>query len=136
MSRGVGHRCSSDPALLRLWCRPPAAAPIRPLAWEPLYSVGAAIKRKKKNKKRSSLVVQQVKDPALSLQLGPLLWCGFSPWPSNIHMLWAVPKNHAPPQKNPNNIYLVKLIRGFFPFSDPQKEILTFHLSLPTPCTA
>ena len=32
--------CSSDLALL--WCRPVATAPIRPLAWEPPYAVGAA----------------------------------------------------------------------------------------------
>jgi len=31
-----------DPALLWLWCRPVATAPIRPLAWEPPYAVGAA----------------------------------------------------------------------------------------------
>ena len=34
MSCDVGHRCSSDPALLWLWLwhRPSATAPIRPLA--------------------------------------------------------------------------------------------------------
>ena len=31
-----------DPALLWLWCRPAATAPIRPLAWEPPYAAGAA----------------------------------------------------------------------------------------------
>ena len=34
----------------------------------------------------SSLVVQQVKDPVLSLQwLGSLLWLGFHPCPGNFH---------------------------------------------------
>ena len=33
---------------------------------------------------RNSLVVQWVKDPALSL-----LWCGFDPWPGKFHMLWV-----------------------------------------------
>ena len=33
-----------DPALLWLWCRPAAVAPIRPLAWEAPYAVGAALK--------------------------------------------------------------------------------------------
>ena len=47
MSYGVGHRRSSDPALLWLWCRPAAVAPIGPLAWEPPYAVGAALKRQK-----------------------------------------------------------------------------------------
>ena len=36
-----------DPALLRLWCRPAAAALIRPLDWELPYTTGAALKRKK-----------------------------------------------------------------------------------------
>ena len=47
MSCGIDHRCSSDPALLWLWCRPAAIAPIQPLAWEPPYASGAAIKRQK-----------------------------------------------------------------------------------------
>ena len=32
----------NDPALLWLWCRPVATAPIQPLAWEPPYAAGAA----------------------------------------------------------------------------------------------
>ena len=48
MSCGVGRRCSSDPALLWLWRRPVATAPIRPLAWEPPYAKGAALEREKK----------------------------------------------------------------------------------------
>ena len=42
MSCGVGCRLGSDPALLWLWCRPVATAPIRPLAREPPYAMGAA----------------------------------------------------------------------------------------------
>ena len=34
---GVGHRCILDPVLLRLWCKPAAAAPIQRLAWECPY---------------------------------------------------------------------------------------------------
>ena len=34
-----------DPELLWLWCRSAAAAPIQPLAWEPPYASGAALKR-------------------------------------------------------------------------------------------
>ena len=37
-----------DPALLWLWHRSAAAAPFQPLAWELLYSMGAALKSKKK----------------------------------------------------------------------------------------
>ena len=36
-----------DPALLWLWRRPVATAPIRPLAWQPPYAMGAALKSKK-----------------------------------------------------------------------------------------
>ena len=48
MSCGIGHRRGSDPTLLWLWHRLAAVALIRPLAWEPLYAVGVALKRKKK----------------------------------------------------------------------------------------
>ena len=34
-----------------LWCRLAAAAPIRPLAWEPPYAVGAAREMAKRQKK-------------------------------------------------------------------------------------
>ena len=44
MSCGVGHRHSLD--LASLWLA--AAAPIRPLAWEPPYAAGVALKRQKK----------------------------------------------------------------------------------------
>ena len=48
MSCGVGYRRSLDPVLLWLWC----TAMIRPLAWEPPYAAGVALKRQKKKKKR------------------------------------------------------------------------------------
>ena len=69
MNCGVVCRCSLDLAslwlwcslqtqlgsgvlvLLWLWCRLVDAAPIRPLAWEPPYAVGAALKKEKKKKK-------------------------------------------------------------------------------------
>ena len=44
MSYGVGCRRSSDPELLWLWCEPAAVAPTRPLAWEPPYAAGVALK--------------------------------------------------------------------------------------------
>ena len=40
------------PEWLWLWCRPVAAAPVRPLAWEPPCAAGAALKRRKKKKKK------------------------------------------------------------------------------------
>ena len=39
-----------DPALLWLWRRPAAVAPIHPLAWEPPYAMDAALKRQEKKK--------------------------------------------------------------------------------------
>ena len=39
--------CGVSRALLWLWYRPAAVALIRPLAWEPPYAVGMALKRKK-----------------------------------------------------------------------------------------
>ena len=42
-SCGAGQRCSSDPALLWLWCMPVATARIQPLAWELSCASGAAL---------------------------------------------------------------------------------------------
>ena len=50
VSCGVGCRCgSSDPVLLWLWRRP---AQIQPLAWDPPYATGVALKRQKTKKRR------------------------------------------------------------------------------------
>ena len=57
MSCGVGRRPCSDPTLLWLWHRLATAAPIRPLAWEPPYAVGAAqeiAKRQKQTNKQTN----------------------------------------------------------------------------------
>ena len=51
MSCGVGRRRGSDPALLWLWCRVAAAAPIRLPAWGLPYAAGAALNKQKKKKK-------------------------------------------------------------------------------------
>ena len=51
VSCGVGHRCGLDPSLLWLWHRLAATAPIRPLAWEPPYAMGAALDKAKKKKR-------------------------------------------------------------------------------------
>ena len=52
MSCDVGRRCGSDLVLLWLWRRPSATAPIGPLAWEPPYAVGVALKRQKTKKEK------------------------------------------------------------------------------------
>ena len=45
MMCGVGHRHG---------CGPAAVAPIQPLAWEPPYVAGDALKRKKKVKRETT----------------------------------------------------------------------------------
>ena len=63
MSCGVGCRRGSDPALLWLWRRPVATAPIQPLAWEPPCAARAAqemakkIKKTKKKKKEIACTI-------------------------------------------------------------------------------
>ena len=55
---GVGGRRGLDLLLLWLWCRPAAAALIRPLAWELPYAMGAPAphkKRVKQNKDKQNL---------------------------------------------------------------------------------
>jgi len=52
VSCGVGCRRTLDLALLWLWCRPAAVAPIGPLAWELPYAACAALKKTKKERER------------------------------------------------------------------------------------
>ena len=57
MSCGVGHRGGSDLILLWLWHKLAAVAPIRPLAWDPPYAAGTALKRpKKQNKTKQNMM--------------------------------------------------------------------------------
>ena len=51
MSCGVVRRCSPDPALLWLWCRPAAVALMGPLAWELPYATRTALKKEKEKGK-------------------------------------------------------------------------------------
>ena len=60
MSCGVDCRHGSDPTWL--WCRLAATAPSQPLAWEPPYAAGKALKRqkdKKDQKKRKKILSGQ-----------------------------------------------------------------------------
>ena len=57
VSCGVGRRHGSDPALLWLWRRLAATAPIRPLAWEPPYAVGVALEKAKRQKKKENIIL-------------------------------------------------------------------------------
>ena len=53
--KDLGRRCGSDPKLLWLWRRLPATAPIRPLAWEPPFAAGVALKRPKNKRHLNSM---------------------------------------------------------------------------------
>ena len=62
MSCDIGCRCGSDLTLLWLWCRPVDTAPIQPLAWEPPYAEGLALKSKtKKTKTKEKAIYMQKK---------------------------------------------------------------------------
>ena len=62
MSCGVGRRHGLDPALLWLWCRLAAVAPIAPVAWARPYAAGVALKSKKQKQK------QNPQSPKLSIE--------------------------------------------------------------------
>ena len=66
MSCGVGCRLGLAPALLWLWHRPKAIAPIRPLAWESPYAAAVALEKakrqkRKKKKKKNQLTVNKTR---------------------------------------------------------------------------
>uniref|UniRef100_A0A8D1RY84 Uncharacterized protein n=1 Tax=Sus scrofa TaxID=9823 RepID=A0A8D1RY84_PIG len=106
VSCGVGCRRGSDPALLWLWCRPVATAPIRPLAWEPPYAAGEAQEIAKRPKKKRK---------SRNLELGALDVCGDTrlnkaPWakeirndPYNIHV--HLSSKHNEDDDSPNKLY-------------------------------
>ena len=50
----VGYRCGPDLALLCLWYRPAAAAPIQTLAWERAYATGEVLRRSKQTNKQTN----------------------------------------------------------------------------------
>ena len=63
MNSDAGHRLGSDLALLWLWCRPAAAAPIRLVVWEPPYAAGVALKSKTKKQKLRSFDISKPGGP-------------------------------------------------------------------------
>ena len=56
LSCGVSCGSGSDLVWLRLWARPAAIAPIRPLAWELPYAMGTALKYKKLQQQKTSCI--------------------------------------------------------------------------------
>ena len=53
MSCGVGRRHGSDPTMLWLWHKPESPALIGPLAWEPPYATGVALKKTERKKSKN-----------------------------------------------------------------------------------
>ena len=95
MSCGVGHRCGSDPALLWLWRRPVATAPIRPLAWEPSYAAGVALEKAKRQKKKKIATFSKCASsyPAIPLYINYSL----SQKHERRKHIWCVPKEPKGP---------------------------------------
>ena len=88
MSFGVGHRCSLDPVLLWLWRRPAATALIGPLAWDPPYAEGVALKRQQP---------QNIKSTVLTVK-----WQSWDMNPGHGSIEAALqPLHHAVPCKDP-----------------------------------
>ena len=57
-----------------LWYRLVAAAPIGPLAWEPPYATGMALKRPKKKKNKQKNKTKKKKKKKKKRQKQQLLW--------------------------------------------------------------
>ena len=70
MSCGVGRKRGSDPALLWLWRRLAATAPIGPLAWEPPYATSAAQEMAKRQKNKKQKTNKQKNTPRATLHTG------------------------------------------------------------------
>ena len=97
-------RRGSDLALLQLWCRAAAVALIGPLAWEPPYATGAALKRqkdKKKKKKKKKERKEKKKESGVGA-----FW--FHPGP-----LQAAPTRGRRPPRQPRCYLLVNSVPFF-----------------------
>ena len=80
LSSGVGRRHGSDLAVLWLWCRSAAVAPIPPLVWELTYATGAALKIKKRG------------GSSFCGAIGGIMGCFFYPWPGTAGWDLALPQ--------------------------------------------
>ena len=69
MNCGVGRRHGSDLALLWLWCRLAATAPIRPLTWESANTAGETPKRQKDKTYKKTNTTDSNAKPMLNLVL-------------------------------------------------------------------
>ena len=79
VSWGVGRRCGSHLALLWLWGRPAATAPIQPLAGEFPHATGVAPISKKKKKKsvyKTRILARNVQNNTVQThKVGALHFC-------------------------------------------------------------
>ena len=109
MSCGVGGRHGFDPMLLWLWYRPAAVAPIRPLAWEPPYTAGVALKRppppEKKMKSKDDTFKRPIKSdrspPRLTKDRGVPVVAQWLTNPTRNHKVAGSVPVLAPWVKNP-----------------------------------
>ena len=75
MSCGVGRRHGLDLALLWLWQRLAAIAPIGPLAWEPPCATGAVLEKKRQKNKTKQNKPQAFITKILKLLLFQTQFC-------------------------------------------------------------
>ena len=95
----MGHRRGWNLALLWLWCRPAATALIQPLAWEPPNAVGAALKRKRKKKKRLTGYIVVYPYSAIKFNTLPIQT---TMWDSSLKMML---KQENPRRKRANPMW-------------------------------
>ena len=99
MSCDVVHRCGSDPALLWLWCRLAAG----PLAWEPPYAMGVALKSKKKKINICALI-----------KLWENCFLAYNFCLKNLHFVIYVPKKLSEDFLTCNSTIVVRFALGLF----------------------
>ena len=85
MSCGVDCRCSSDLALLWLWCRLATAAPIWPLAWELAYGTPTC---GPEGKKKVIFLNPREGQPACTICTTQYMWRGCGEKGTLLHYWW------------------------------------------------
>ena len=95
----VGCRGGSDLALLWLRRRPAATPPTGPLAWEPPYATGVALKFSKKKKKAMSWLATYMPNSVISHMIADFIGSKslkIHPIVLSIHYTaWACPHSHV-----------------------------------------
>ena len=92
VSCGVGCKGGLDPALLWLWYKPGATAPIQPLVGDPPYAEGVALKKTKNEKEKRKFPITS--DQFLHLSELKL----------NITFKNAIPQSHSPHSECSRNL--------------------------------